>query len=71
MTVVSPSKSSSSSSSSKSGSGGGVQESLISSVKSVKMEKSEDSVPPVDTSFRRWYPLNENREEGSGDDGAD
>ena len=53
--VISPFSSSSFSMSSSSllSSGGGVQESLISSVKSVKIEKREESVPPVDTSFKR------------------
>ncbi len=38
------------------------------------MENSEESVPPVDTSLRRWYPLKEDAprvEKGSGEGGVE
>lgn len=38
-------------------SGEGVHDSLMSSVKSERMEKREERVPPVDTSLMRLYPL--------------
>ena len=48
-----------SSSSLSASSSNGDHASFMSSVKRERMEKSEERVPPVETSLRRWYPLNE------------